>query len=118
MGRLVKMSGKVTFVFSYLISIEICFANHQYYVSSNYPLNNYVVCSKEQSSPNSYSWAYTSWTYFRCENGQSCCGNAWNRYCCNKSEQNSWLWANLDPDIAGCLLYGAIFIFFRHNGIL
>ena len=58
----------------------------------------------------SYSWAYTSWTYFRCENGQSCCGNAWNRYCCNKSKQNSWLWLNLDPDIAGCLLYGAIFL--------
>ena len=49
----------------------------------------------------------SSWAYFKCHNGKSCCGNAWNRHCCYKKSR-SW-----NPDtLATSLTFSLIIALF------
>ena len=49
-----------------------------------------------------FSWAISSWVYFKCESSQKCCGNAWDRHCCYESEH--WM----DPDFMKLLFTSLI----------
>merc|ERR1712038_660505 len=40
-----------------------------------------VVCDRERDH---YYWWMTSSEYFTCEPNEKCCGDAWNRHCCDK----------------------------------
>ena len=56
---------------------------------------------------NRWNWMISSWTYFKCHNGKSCCGNAWNRHCCYKKSR-SW-----NPDtLATSLTFSLIIALF------
>ena len=58
------------------------------------------------------SWFFSKWEYFKCAADESCCGNAWNRYCCiknNASDNNGFL--TDDPDIWAIIItFGIITI--------
>lgn len=58
-----------------------------------------MVCSREKSD---YFWYLQSWEYFSCPSTQKCCGNAWNRYCCEKS--------GTDPDFIALYLMSGLMI--------
>ena len=57
-----------------------------------------------------FSWFFSKWKYFKCQAGESCCGNAWNRYCCIKTTSDNGLLSD-DPDILAIIItFGIIII--------
>jgi len=42
--------------------------------------NDYVVCDREKDY---YTWWYDRTEYFTCYGDEHCCGNAWDRHCCD-----------------------------------